>query len=343
MRFKTEALERRPRPARSALRHAAPQNEGAFYVWSAAEIDRLLGDDAPVVRRRFGIEDGGNAPADPQGEFTGMNLLYVAQPVEDIAARTGRTPEQVVDVLTRARTLLFETREARPRPHRDDKVIAAWNGLMIAAFARAGAQLVASPRRQEWLDAARGAAMALEVRLWQPERRTLLRRYRDGEAAIDGFCEDYACVAWGFLELFQATGEGRWLDRAIELTAIQTERFGDSADGGWFSTTGTDASVLLRLKEDYDGAEPAAASVTVRNLLTLGRLVGDASHLDRARPRSSATGRASVASLASCRLCSPTSSSGTRRRPKSSSSAPATAPTRVRSTPRSRGRICHGR
>jgi uncharacterized protein YyaL (SSP411 family) len=154
---------------------------------------------------------------------------------------------------------------------------------MIAAFARAGRQLVDSPRRQEWRDAAEHAAKAIEAQLWQPERRRLLRRYRDGEAGIDAFCEDYACVVWGYLELFQMNGDGRWLDRAIELTATQTELFFDPHDGGWFSTTGDDPAVLLRLKEDYDGAEPSAGSVSVQNLITLGRLTGQQAFTDHAR------------------------------------------------------------
>jgi uncharacterized protein YyaL (SSP411 family) len=274
------AYESQPGAAHDGEHH---KREGAFYVWSAAHIDRLLGADAQIVRRRFGIEDDGNAPADPQGEFRGQNILYVAQSVEDIAARSNRSADEVVAALTRARTTMFEAREKRPRPHRDDKVIAAWNGLMIAAFARAGRQLVDSPRRQEWRAAAERAAAAVESRLWQPGRRRLLRRYRDGEAGIDAFCEDYACVVWGYLELFQMNGDGRWLDRAIELTATQTELFFDPADGGWFSTTGADPAVLLRLKEDYDGAEPSAASVAVQNLITLGRLTGEAAFVDHAR------------------------------------------------------------
>jgi uncharacterized protein len=259
------------------------KREGAFYVWSAAEIDRLLGDDAPVARRRFGIEDDGNAPSDPQGEFAGQNLLYVAQSIDDVAARSGQTPEEVVQALARAREMLFDARGGRHRPHLDDKVITAWNGLMIAAAARAARVLVGSTRRAEWREAAERAATAVQQHLWQPERRRLLRRFRDGEAAVDGFCEDYACLVWGLLELFQATGEGRWLDWALQLTEVQTTLFFDERDGGWFSTTGEDETVLLRLKEDYDGAEPAASSVTVRNLLQLAHLVGDESFSERAR------------------------------------------------------------
>ena len=263
---------------------AAPEmREGAFYVWSADELDALLGDDAPVARRRFGIEDGGNAPADPQGEFLGKNLLYVAQSIEDIAARTGRTPDQVVAALARARQVLFEARGRRPRPHRDDKVITAWNGLMIAAFARAARALPANPRRDAWRDAATRAAGTIRDRLWREADRRLLRRARGGEAGVDAFCEDYAYLAWGLLELFQATGTRRWLEWALEIAAVQTELFFDERDGGWFATTGDDPSVLLRLKEDYDGAEPAAASVTVRNLITMAHLVDDDALLERAR------------------------------------------------------------
>ena len=106
--------------------------EGAFYVWSAAEIDALMGDDAPIVRKRFGIEDAGNALADPHGEFSGLNLLYIAQSIEDVAARSGRDVESVMHVLVRARAVLAEAREARPRPHRDDKVLASVNGTAVA-------------------------------------------------------------------------------------------------------------------------------------------------------------------------------------------------------------------
>jgi uncharacterized protein YyaL (SSP411 family) len=246
--------------------------EGAFYVWTAAEIDALTGDDASVVRRRFGVEDDGNAPADPQGEFRGQNILHIAQSIEDVAARSSRTADDVMRALTGARQTLFTAREQRPRPHLDDKVITAWNGLMIAALARAARTMPDRPGRAEWLAAATRAADMIHTRLWRASDRRLLRRYRDGDASVDAFCEDYACLVWGLLELFETTGDVARLDWALELTAAQTELFFDPQDGGWFSTTGEDESVLLRLKEDYDGAEPAAASVTVRNHIALGHL-----------------------------------------------------------------------
>jgi uncharacterized protein YyaL (SSP411 family) len=262
----------------------AEKREGAFYVWTAGELKKLLGeDDAGIVMRRFGVEPQGNALADPQGEFAGQNILYIAQDVADIAARLGKPTDDVMAALVRARQAHFRARAGRPRPHRDDKIIAAWNGLMIAAAARAARVLVDSPRRADWRQAAERAATWIRAHLWRAEDGRLQRRFRDGEAAIDAFCEDYACLAWGAIELFQATGAGEWLEWALALTEAQIARFYDSRDGGWFSTTDRDPSVLLRLKEDYDGAEPAAASVTVNNLLALGHLVSDPSLIDRAK------------------------------------------------------------
>src|SRR5206468_5777027 len=104
--------------------------------WRANELDALLGGDAAIVKLRFGVEPDGNAPQDPQQEFTGKNLLYVARSIDDIAQRTGKSAAEVTGILNRARVRMFEARRARPRPHRDDKILTAWNGLMIAAFAR---------------------------------------------------------------------------------------------------------------------------------------------------------------------------------------------------------------
>jgi hypothetical protein len=258
------------------------KKEGAFYVWAADEIDALLGDDAPVVRARFGIEPDGNAPSDPQGEFTGQNILYTSLPIEDIAIRTGRSEADVIATLGRARDKMLEARAKRHRPHLDDKVITAWNGLMIAALARAARVLPERPAAAGWLDAARSAADFIRRRLWNAGSHALLRRYREGEAGIDAYAEDYACLIWGLLELFQADGDPRWFTWARELQRRQDTLFWDAADAGWFSTTGQDPTVLLRLKEDYDGAEPSASSVAVHNLLAIAHLTDDADSRTRA-------------------------------------------------------------
>jgi uncharacterized protein YyaL (SSP411 family) len=260
----------------------AHKTEGAFYIWSDAEIGALLGDDAMIARRRFGIEPNGNAPQDPQGEFTGKNLLYISEPVEDIAVRTGQSPEAVLAALGRTREALFAARATRPRPHLDDKILTSWNGLMIAAFARAARVRVGSPSAPDYLEAARRAASFIERALWRASEQRLLRRYRDGDAAIDAYAEDYAYLIFGLLELFQADGNPRWLEWARTLQDRQDALFWDEDDGGWFSTTGRDPSVLLRLKEDYDGAEPAAGSMSVLNLLTLEHVIGGGAYVAKA-------------------------------------------------------------
>ena len=252
-----------------------PKKEGAFYVWSDAEIGTLLGDRADVVRARFGILPDGNAPSDPHGEFTGLNILYTARSIDEIAERTGRPAEAIVPVLAEARQILFEARAARPRPHLDDKVLTSWNGMMIAAFARAARTLPDRPQAAEWRAIARTAAVFVLSKLWRAETGTLLRRYRDGDASIDAYAEDYACLIWGLLELFQADGDPEWLAWARTLQGRQDALFWDTRDGGWFGTTGNDPTVLLRLKEEYDGAEPSASSISVLNLLTIAHLTGD--------------------------------------------------------------------
>ena len=261
---------------------SAHASEGAFYLWRADELPSLVGEDAAIVCQRFGIEAGGNAPADPQQEFTGKNLLYIARSVEDIANAAGKTPGEVADALGRARLSLFQARVERPHPYLDDKVLTAWNGLMMAAFAR-GARVIRALGRDAapYLDAARRAASFIRGRMWNREAATLLRRYRRGEASIDAYAEDYAYLIFGVLELFQADPDVAWLEWAEDLQRRQDELFWDEADGGWFSTTGRDSTVLLRMKEDYDGAEPTASSVSVLNLLVLSHFVEEPRWLDK--------------------------------------------------------------
>jgi uncharacterized protein YyaL (SSP411 family) len=253
------------------------KREGAFYLWRADEVDALLGDDAAIVKLRYGIEPGGNAPQDPQQEFTGKNILYVARGIDDIARRTGKTRDEIVSILNDTRVKMFLARMKRPRPERDDKILTAWNGLMIGAFARVARVLDAESYRRT----ARRAAAFIRERMWRADSRTLLRRYRSGHAEIDAYAEDYAYLIFGLLELFQAEADPMWLEWAIALQQRQDELFWDDAAGGWFSTTGQDPTVLLRMKEDYDGAEPTPSSVSVLNLLLLSHLVENSAWADR--------------------------------------------------------------
>jgi hypothetical protein len=268
-------------PPEEAESPSAHKKEGAFYLWRDDELDALLGNEARIVKLRFGVEPEGNAPQDPQQEFTGKNLLYVARSIDEIAKAVGTSPDEVVDVLHGTRLKMFKERLGRPGPQRDDKILTAWNGLMIAAFARTARVLrgLGADGRdagEPFVDAARRAAAFVRERMWNATSGVLLRRYREGHAEIDGYAEDYAYLIYGLLELFQADPQPMWIEWAVALQRRQDELFWDDLAGGWFSTTGHDPSLLLRMKEDYDGAEPTASSVSVLNLLILSHLTTDA-------------------------------------------------------------------
>ena len=262
----------RGQPSARPSEDPAHKMEGAFYIWRDDEIGQALGADADIFRMRFGILPDGNAPFDPQNEFTQKNLLYTARSIDEIAAATGKAADEIATALRRSLLTLRQVRAGRPRPHLDDKVLTAWNGLMIAGFARAARMLDGAER---YVEDARRAAQFIRSTLWDPASRTLSRRYRRGESGIDAYAEDYAYLVFGLLELFQADGDPAWLQWAIDLQRRQDELFWDEEGGAWFSTTGHDPSVLLRVKEDYDGAEPSASSVAVLNLEVLTHLTAD--------------------------------------------------------------------
>jgi uncharacterized protein len=251
----------------------AHKSEGAFYIWSAAEIRELLGaQTAEWFFHRYGVVETGNVANDPHGEFTGKNILFEANDVEDTALHFDKPAEEMRAALDTASQVLLQARARRPRPHLDDKVLTSWNGLMISAFALGGAVLD-EPR---YADAARRAAEFLIASAWDPKTGVLLRRYRQGEAAIPGFLDDYALFAQALLDLYEAQFDRRHLELAIAITEKMRERFEDLAVGGFFSTAEGDASLVLRVKEDYDGAEPSGNSVAVLNLLRLAQITNRA-------------------------------------------------------------------
>ncbi|MGE0866021.1 MAG: thioredoxin domain-containing protein [Vicinamibacterales bacterium] len=260
--------------------------EGAFYIWGQDEIRAALGEDSLVFEGRYGVLPNGNAPFDPQQEFVNKNLLHTAQSLADLARASGKTPVEIAEILLRARKTLFALRNQRPRPQLDDKVLTAWNGLMISAFARAArvltGRVIDGDPSARHLATAERAATFIKQTMWNEAAGRLLRRYRGGDAAIEAYAEDYAYLIFGVLELFQATGRAGWLAWARTLQARQDELFWDGDSGGWFSTTGADPSVLLRMKEDYDGAEPSPTSVSAMNLWTLAHLTGEAAYGTRA-------------------------------------------------------------
>jgi uncharacterized protein YyaL (SSP411 family) len=256
--------------------------EGAFYVWTSAEIEDALGPEAAnLFNDTFGIEARGNVADvnDIRQEFKGKNILFQHRTLAETAKRSGMPEEEVAASLAKSRKLLFEAREKRPRPHCDDKIITAWNGLMISAFARA-AQVLDDPG---YLEAATRAALFIRQHLYRENDRTLLRNYREGASTIEGFAEDYAFLIQGLLDLYEATFDTTWIEWAVHLQTQQDELFWDTKADGYFTTSGKDASILLRSKEAYDGAEPSANSVAALNLLRLSSMLDRADWRERAR------------------------------------------------------------
>ncbi len=258
--------------ADSLLEHGKPEHaEGAFYVWTADELKKILGNDvAAVFIFYYGVDPSGNVPPrqDIQGELRGKNILIVQHSLAETAKKFGQTEKSTSDLLATARQKLFRVRSHRPRPLRDDKVLTAWNGLMISALARAG-QVLPEPR---YLQAAEAAAQFLWTKLYDEQGASLKRRYRTGSADIAGFVDDYAFLIQGLIDLYEATFDVRWLTWAVRLQEKQDALFWDSKQGGYFSTTGNDPALLLRMRDAYDGAEPSPNSVAALNLLRLWQM-----------------------------------------------------------------------
>jgi uncharacterized protein len=243
-------------------------SEGAFFLWTKEDIEEKLGPEAAgIFNFRYGVKEGGNVVRDPMGEFSDRNILFQAETLEKTAYHFKTTTDQIIQSLATSEELLLKARATRRRPHLDDKVITAWNGMMIGALAK-GSRILHDP---QLLVASEQTATFIKDHLYDSVHHKLLRRYRNKEAGLAGQLSDYTYLVDGLLDLYQANQNPRWLIWAVELTERQLELFWNN-EGSFFFDSVADPSVKIRMRGAYDGAEPAGNSVAAHNLLRLGQL-----------------------------------------------------------------------
>ncbi len=244
--------------------------EGKFYVWSAAKIDKLLPEnDAKIFKTYFGVTPEGNYYDEASRSATGKNILHISISLDELSKKTETGIDELEEIIANSKKKLFEYREKRIHPHKDTKVLTDWNGLMIAALAK-GARILNKP---EFLTHAEDAAQFILSNLTANGK--LLHRYKDGEAKIQGNLDDYAFFCWGLLELYESTLDPKYLKEAINITENQIKDFWDTENGGFFFTSENAEELLVRTKELYDGAVPSGNSVSFLNLIRLSKLTAD--------------------------------------------------------------------
>ncbi|MCA1573819.1 MAG: thioredoxin domain-containing protein [Acidobacteria bacterium] len=243
--------------------------EGKFFVWRPDEIASVLDQkDTPLFSAYYEVSEAGN--------FEGKNILNVTRPLEDVAAKSKVTPEQLQQSLERSRRKLFELRENRVKPDRDEKILTAWNGMMLASFAEAAAIL----DREDYLEIARRNARFVLDNLRRDD--LLLRTYKDATAKLNAYLEDYAFLSDGLLSLYEATGELEWFEATLSITNRMIDEFWDDQDGAFFYTGRSHESLIIRSKDYFDNATPSGNSVATEVMLRLAALTDNNDYRRRA-------------------------------------------------------------
>ena len=236
--------------------------EGKFFVWSADELDEVLGDRDGVIARRY-------YDVTPEGNFEGRNILHIVRPAEDIAAEFKLSVEELDGIIVDAKGKLLKARGERIAPGRDDKVLTSWNAMMLRAFAEAASVL----DRPDYGSVARRNAEFLLDQL-RPDGR-LLRTYKDGEAKLNGYLEDYAFLIDGLVALHEFTFEARWLTEAVSLTGQMVELFWDDSTGQFFDTGSDHEALVVRPRDFSDNATPSGNSMATDVLLKMAVITGN--------------------------------------------------------------------
>lgn len=254
----------------SALDADSEGEEGKFYVWREEEVRQILdSDDARLAIKVLNVKESGNY-VEETGGHTGTNVLYLEETLSEIASELGMEEYELQTHIEQIRVKLLGAREKRIHPHCDDKILTDWNGLMIAALAK-GTQVLGNVK---YAEAAENAVRFILSKMRHPAGG-LYHSYRDGEAKVMAFLDDYAFLIWGLIELYEATFAHEYLEEALELNSILLDEFWDEDHYGFFFTGSSSEHVIVRRKEVYDGAVPSGNSVALLNLLRLGRITGN--------------------------------------------------------------------
>jgi uncharacterized protein YyaL (SSP411 family) len=246
--------------------------EGKFYLWTRDEVQKILSrEEAEVAIKVFNIREDGNFASHVVGMKKGNNILHLTESWTESASHLSMSLPVLKKHMESIRQKMFAYRKKRIYPHKDDKILTTWNGLMIAALAK-GAQVFNEPR---YATAASRAADFVLNNLTMPDGR-LIHRYRDGQAALPAHVDDYAFLIWAMLELYETTFDVNYIHRALEVNRDLIDHFWDDNYGGFYFTADDSEGLLLRQKEIFDGATPSGNSVAMLNLLRLGRLTANA-------------------------------------------------------------------
>ncbi len=253
--------------------------EGKVYLWTIEEVmDTLEPADADLAVHLFGLSAEGNYVDAAVGRRNGKNILHLAEPLDEITAAKGLTLDELIIRMGKIRNVLFEARKNRVPPATDVKVLTDWNGLMVAALAKAGKVL----GENRFVEAARKTANFFLAQM-RDTNGLLYHRYAGGERAIEGFLDDYAALVFGLIELYEATFEDKYLQAAAELTKKMNQQFWDDKNGGYYFTAAKPDAGMPRMKQIYDGAVPSGNSMALLNLLRLSILINEPVFEDMAR------------------------------------------------------------
>jgi uncharacterized protein YyaL (SSP411 family) len=270
-----------------SLTPAGHREEGYYFTWTQKELEDALGDkDARIAATVYGVSAGGNVE--------GRNVLFLPQRLDLVAADMGLSIAKLTATLDRINGRLYAQRQQRQPPLRDDKILTAWNGLMITAFARSGFAL----DNAAYIEGAGRAAAFILDRMVVNGR--LKRSFKDGAARGNGFLDDHAFFIAALLDLFEVTADPQWLKRAMELERQLEEQFGDPEKGGFFMTADDHEALIAREKPLYDGALPSGNAVALMNLVRLNALTSNKAYLQRAKMGFSAFSTAIEANPSAC-------------------------------------------